>query len=882
MPISVTNIGAGLNGSTTSVGVAATVPSGALIFCIIDDDTTGGNTPSVVDSGGNAYTLVNPNSSDRHKAYWCGSALPFSGSISYNKRGAGAGMIIACYATGIANAVIDPNVTAGASGTTSTNPYFTLTSGTPQVAGELFFSSVWGSQNNGNLFRQDTGHGWSTYNGTTGGQGNVSSSSIILPGDQVNSGSGTKAFAPVNPFSILTSWLGFIVGFMPSVVPAPSPSALTRVYHPVVHTDVYPPNVRRLRTMVTMGMVFPFPLSELKPPRFSRGAIDSPTVRSSALRQREQYTGALPPEHVIIFDALIREVLVANNAVMALDSVVREVLAKSNSPLIVDMLIREVLGSSPPSAGPIPVFPTLPYGFPVKIRPTFKTTIGTVKSGREIRVAQQVLALWEIELKFEELRDRTQNQTPYAPLSAFSEYETLVENWLMMYGQFGVFAFDAPWDDSRQGQLIGVGDGSTFVFQFFRTWGTGTAELVEPVGIVNQVFTLYENGTPVSPSLYVIDRDVVRFVDSSGIPHPPANSAVITADFSFYYLCRFITDEQEFEEFFKNRWMVNGLKFQGVYWPPFDPSTLPSVAPPIPAPSPPPPPSPPLPPPGNVVPVGGPGGYTAVNLLKNDSFGFAGAGKLSPGTTTSNPANYTSTSQFFSTVQPDSSYGLNKSGWDLWMHFEGQSPGAFANPTMQSDHLELRPGTVSAQAAFMISHFEFLPSVSESYYTEIRCQTGRGNLADTWSAFWKLAGNETTANTPRSSTDEIDFIENFNDQQFGSVPTLSGFTQYFNTSTHWVDSGGNLQGGPFATILTNPTDITNSWNVFGFQERMNSFGCVILDVYFNGVFQATITTTVPFLGSAPGLIMGWNPGTSTSAPPPNVMLVDYVRVWKNP
>lgn len=210
--------------------------------------------------------------------------------------------------------------------------------------------------------------------------------------------------------------------------------------------------------------------------------------------------------------------------------------------------------------GPIPVFPTLPESFPVKVSPVMDTITGTTKSLREMRVAQQQFPLWDIELCFEELRDQTQNQTPFSAFSGFTQFEALCQTWLMMYGQAGVFLFDAPWDDSRTGQQIGTGDGATTTFVIYRTWGTGSTAVALPVGCVNNIAQVQINGATVSSSTYSIVLNKITFTT------PPGNSLAITLTFSFYYLCRFVEDEQDYEEFMQNRWTVKSLKFRAVTW----------------------------------------------------------------------------------------------------------------------------------------------------------------------------------------------------------------------------------------------------------------------------------------------------------------------------
>lgn len=290
--------------------------------------------------------------------------------------------------------------------------------------------------------------------------------------------------------------------------------------------------------------------------------------------------------------------------------------------------------------------------------------------------------------------------------------------------------------------------------------------------------------------------------------------------------------------------------------------------------------TPPLP---DVVPVGGPGGITAADNLVNDSFGSDGARKVSPGTSKPEPANFTSTDQFFTTTQPDASYGINGRGWDMWMKSGyHQRPGMFAKAAMKADHLELSPGT-TGEAAFMVSHFEALPTATVSYYYEMRMQTGRGNLGDTWPAWWQLAGNDSTASSAGNDVIEIDYFEVWNDQQWNSRRTPNGFTNYLQTGIH-LGAGCprkcTLVHGPYNTTHTGPIDVTVTWNVLGIEETMNSRGELVVSIYFNGAFQKALTAGKPGFPSPPAIIMGWNPGVRTSAPPPHILAVDYVRVWK--
>lgn len=206
----------------------------------------------------------------------------------------------------------------------------------------------------------------------------------------------------------------------------------------------------------------------------------------------------------------------------------------------------------------IPVFPTLPVGFPVVVKPTFANISGSIPSGRSIRAPQQTLPIWEFELNFESLRDQTQNSQPFAPLAGFTDFTKLSQVFIANIGQYGKFLFDAWWDDSRLDQPIALGDGTSTRFLMVRTWGYGLIQFTEPVGSVNVITNVKINGTVQDPSTYFVTSNNVLVFRSA-----PANGVTITSTFSYYYLCQFSEDMQDYSEFMKNRWTAK-IKFRSV------------------------------------------------------------------------------------------------------------------------------------------------------------------------------------------------------------------------------------------------------------------------------------------------------------------------------
>jgi hypothetical protein len=244
----------------------------------------------------------------------------------------------------------------------------------------------------------------------------------------------------------------------------------------------------------------------------------------------------------------------------AYDFEVEAVYASGNSGFT-SLVTASTIPSPIPIIDLIPVFPALPQGYPFKIAPGFETVEGTTKSLREMRTPQRTLPLWDFEILFEELRDQGQNETPFAPFAGFTQFEQLVQLWLMMYGQMGNFAFNCPYDNSRTMQAIGTGDGTTTTFTIVRTWGYGGVTFTEPVGLPNVITAVYLNGSELTSPFWSTDRNKIIFNTA------PAAGVAITMTFSYYYVCRFVEDEQDFEEFSRGRWTLPSLKFQSVYWP---------------------------------------------------------------------------------------------------------------------------------------------------------------------------------------------------------------------------------------------------------------------------------------------------------------------------
>ena len=201
------------------------------------------------------------------------------------------------------------------------------------------------------------------------------------------------------------------------------------------------------------------------------------------------------------------------------------------------------------------VFPTLPgLTWSVTKAPIFQTRIQRAVSGRELRALDYPNPLWQFTLAFAFLRDNA--------AAGYDELRTLLGFFMLCQGAYGTFLFDDPTDDQVTGQAIGTGNASQTAFQLVRTIGSSLpgGGFSEPIVAPNAVSAVYFNGVVQSPSSYSVDANtgLVTFTTA------PGSGAAITADFTYYFRCRFAEDSYDFENFMHQLWQLKKLSFISV------------------------------------------------------------------------------------------------------------------------------------------------------------------------------------------------------------------------------------------------------------------------------------------------------------------------------
>lgn len=192
-------------------------------------------------------------------------------------------------------------------------------------------------------------------------------------------------------------------------------------------------------------------------------------------------------------------------------------------------------------------FPALSgLGWSVKRTPIWKTRVQEAISGKETRIADWSYPRWKWELAYDFLRGD----------ASHAEFQALAGFFNQRQGMFDSFLYQDADDNTATGQSLGSGDGTTRSFQLVRSFGG----FIEPIIAPNAVGNIYLAGVAQSPSAYGVNSatGIVTFTTA------PGASVAVSADFTFYFRCRFAEDSMDFEKFMSQLWRAKKLAFISV------------------------------------------------------------------------------------------------------------------------------------------------------------------------------------------------------------------------------------------------------------------------------------------------------------------------------
>ncbi|MDP9267253.1 MAG: DUF2460 domain-containing protein [Acidobacteriota bacterium] len=197
-----------------------------------------------------------------------------------------------------------------------------------------------------------------------------------------------------------------------------------------------------------------------------------------------------------------------------------------------------------------------------RLAPNFNTTRMKSHAGSETSFSNQQQPLWKITLEYEFLSEKQPpppNETTEDPV--YSDLDTLLGFFCARRGAGGSFLFTGvnEIDLARfavSGGKLGVGDGDTTDFQLVRSIGPEFNEIIQnPFGVP----TFYLDGEEVAAEdVEAVGNGLYRFSEAPGAGSPVTNP-VVTADFTFAYLCKFDDDQIELANFMAYFWELGSV-----------------------------------------------------------------------------------------------------------------------------------------------------------------------------------------------------------------------------------------------------------------------------------------------------------------------------------
>jgi uncharacterized protein (TIGR02217 family) len=191
------------------------------------------------------------------------------------------------------------------------------------------------------------------------------------------------------------------------------------------------------------------------------------------------------------------------------------------------------------------------------------TIVKRSASGRRIAISMFATPIYHFEFKYAGLSSAAKD----VPLGKQS-MQALQALYGTSGGQYGTFRLKKSHytkdtaDSLAVTQPLGIGDGANKTFIFMRTIQTDyVAAFTEPVGIVEPLgLNVYVNGTlkTLTTDYSIVWPNVLQFVAA------PAAGSIITADFSWYFMCAFEEDTLELAIQGKQWWTADSVKISTV------------------------------------------------------------------------------------------------------------------------------------------------------------------------------------------------------------------------------------------------------------------------------------------------------------------------------
>lgn len=195
-----------------------------------------------------------------------------------------------------------------------------------------------------------------------------------------------------------------------------------------------------------------------------------------------------------------------------------------------------------------PVYPSLMgLSFDVVWTPEFMTVVNRAASGKETSIRFWNTPIRNYQLTYDILRFDLTN----------AELQNLLGFFNSVYARGNVFLFTDPDDYTVTGQSLGTGDGATVAFQLQRTLGG----FAEPILAPNTVSAVKVSSVALGSSQWSVSSYGSSAPGIVTLSTAPASSAPVTADFTYYFPCRFSDDKMDFNKFMYQMWEAKKVTF---------------------------------------------------------------------------------------------------------------------------------------------------------------------------------------------------------------------------------------------------------------------------------------------------------------------------------
>ena len=196
----------------------------------------------------------------------------------------------------------------------------------------------------------------------------------------------------------------------------------------------------------------------------------------------------------------------------------------------------------------------LPPGwtYPVKRIAEWSTSVTVAVSGKETTALFWSYPKWHWDVPIEVMRSS----------GAYAAAAALLNFYSGQRGRGRVFLFADPEDNAVAGQALGVGDGVTTTFQLVRALG-GPGGFVEPIWAPNVVSAVQLGGVAQGAG-WTVSGWGSAAPGTISFAVAPAAGVAVSADFSFYFVCRFEEDKLDTQRFASGYSSVASLKLYSI------------------------------------------------------------------------------------------------------------------------------------------------------------------------------------------------------------------------------------------------------------------------------------------------------------------------------